>query len=190
MSERSPLGDELRALYERLDEDLRDQWQRSLPFQDALIDRWDRARRLGFGDEASIYNSALVLGDVEVGDSTWIGPNVLLDGSGGGIRIGAWCSISAGVQIYTHDTVERSVTLGRAPRREGPVEIGDGCHIGALSVVVAGITVGERCVIGAHSLVNRPVPARSIALGVPARIVGHVEVDGADASLVFDDPEP
>lgn len=186
MDDDRSLAEALRSVYRELDDDLRADFDRSLPFQDALVDRWERARRLGFGEAASIYNSALVFGDVEVGDSTWVGPNVLLDGSGGGIRVGTWCSISAGVQIYTHDTVERALTLGQAPRREGPVTIGDGCHIGALSVVVAGVTVGDQCVIGAHSLVNRDIASRSIVVGVPARVVGHVEVDGDRATLVYD----
>ena len=187
MDDDRSVAESLRAAYRELDDDLRADFDRSLPFQDALIDRWERARRLGFGEAASIYNSALVFGRVEVGASTWVGPNVLLDGSGGGIRVGTWCSISTGVQIYTHDTVERALTLGRAARREGAVAIGDGCHLGALTVVVAGVTVGDQCVVGAHTLVNRDLPSRSIAVGVPARVVGHVEVDGDRATLVYDE---
>ncbi|MEO6317248.1 MAG: acyltransferase [Acidimicrobiales bacterium] len=189
MNERADpeLAVSLRALYDELDGELRTTWNRSLPFQDALIDRWDRARRLGFGPDASIYASAVVLGAVEVGDFSWIGPNVLLDGSGGGIAIGRWCSVSAGAQVYTHDTVERALTLGRAPQHTGAVRIGDGCHLGALSLVVAGVEIGDQCVVGANSLVNRSIPARSIAFGTPARVVGHVEVDGDRARLMFDD---
>lgn len=177
----------LRGLLDDLDDDLRARWDRSLPLQDAIGDRWHRARRLGFGEDASIYNSAMVLGDVTVGASSWIGPNVLLDGSGGGLSIGRFCSISAGVQVYTHDTVRWSLTLGAAPRSEGAVAIGDGCHLGALSVVAPGVTIGARTVVGAHSFVNRDLPERSVAVGTPARVVGRVdEVDG-EVTLVFDD---
>jgi acetyltransferase-like isoleucine patch superfamily enzyme len=184
------MAESLRALYRELDVELQQTWDRSLPFQDVLIDRWERARRLGFGADASIYASAAVFGTVVVGESSWVGPNVMLDGSGGGITIGRWCSVSAGVQIYTHDTVERALTFGRAQRRVGAVQIGDGCHLGALTVVAAGVSIGDQCVIGAHSFVNRSIPARSIAFGVPARIVGQVEVLGDQARLVFDAPEP
>ena len=59
-----------------------------------------------------MYDNVLVLGDVIVGRNTWIGPGCILDGSGGGLEIGDWCSISAGVQIYTHNTVNRSISLG------------------------------------------------------------------------------
>ena len=90
----------------------------------------------------------MILGPVSVGRSTWVGPYTLLDGSGGGISIGGFCSISAGVHLYTHDTVLWSLSLGTAERTLGPVSIGDGCHIGAQSVVAPGVTIGDRCVVG------------------------------------------
>ena len=57
----------------------------------------------------------LVIGDVKVGSHTWIGPNVILDGSGGGLEIGDYCSIDAGAQIYTHDTVMWAISGGQVP---------------------------------------------------------------------------
>jgi len=53
-------------MYEDRDKELREQFRRSLPFQDAMFDRWERARLLGFEEGVSIYNSALVFGDVRV----------------------------------------------------------------------------------------------------------------------------
>ncbi|MEY2398571.1 MAG: hypothetical protein QOJ00_1745 [Actinomycetota bacterium] len=176
----------LRTLYVRVDEDLRERWDRSLPFQDGLFDRWERAQRLGFGAEASIYNSAMVLGSVSVGGSTWIGPNVLLDGSGAeGITIGRYCSVSAGVQIYTHDTVRWSLSLGSAERTEGSVTVGDGCHLGAQSIVAPAVSIGDRCVVGANSFVNRSLEPRSVAVGTPARVVGRVEGEGDDVRVTM-----
>jgi len=46
--------------------------------------------------------------------------------------------------------------------------------------------VGTQCVIGAAALVNESVPDRAIAFGIPARIVGHVEVDGDQVRIVYD----
>src|ERR1700681_854654 len=94
----------LETLYRERDHELRKKYKRSLGFGDAIFDRWERARSLGFGEGASIYNSAAIFGEVVVGEHTWVGPYVILDGSGGGIRIGRYCSISAGVHIYSHDT--------------------------------------------------------------------------------------
>ena len=48
-----------------------------MPVGDYLVDRWEKARELGFGKGASIYDSAIVIGDVKVGEESWIGPNVI-----------------------------------------------------------------------------------------------------------------
>lgn len=165
------------GLHLRLREELAYRYRRSLPFQDALFDRWERARALGFGRGASVYESALVLGDVRVGRETWVGPNTILDGTGG-LSIGAWCSISAGVQVYTHDTVEWAVTGGKAPHARAPVRIGDRCYVGPYTVIARGVRIGNGVVVGAHSFVNRDLPARAFAAGCPARVLGRVETSG------------
>jgi acetyltransferase-like isoleucine patch superfamily enzyme len=147
-------------------------WQRSLPFGDYIVDRWERAASLGFGPGASIYDSAIVLGEVRVGEKTWIGPSTVLDGSGGGLEIGGFCSISAGVQIYTHDTVAWALSGGTAPVERAPVSIGCRCYLGPNVVVSKGVSIGDGCIIGANSFVNSDIPAGSRAWGTPARVVG------------------
>jgi serine acetyltransferase len=177
------LLDDLRAARRAVDDELSERWDRSLGFGDALFDRWERAERLGFAEGTSIYDSALVYGTVRVGANTWIGPHALLDGSGGGLVIGEWCAISAGVQIYTHDTVLRSLSLGVREREVGPVRVGNGCHLGALAVIAPGVTIGDRCVVGAHSFVKQDVPDRTVVAGTPARVVGRVVGDGEDVHI-------
>lgn len=176
----------LRASYLAADERLRTEFQRSLPFQDALFDRWERARRLGFAPDASIYNSAAVFGEVSVGAATWIGPNTLLDGSGGGIEIGAHCSVSSGVHIYTHDTVLWALSGGTLQRKQAPVRIGDCVYIGSQSVIAAGVSIGSRCVVAANSFVNADVPEATIVGGTPARKIGSVVGEGEQVRMVFD----
>lgn len=177
---------ELRQLHETLRDEVRARWNRSLPFPDELFDRWERAAHLGFGDGSSIYDASLVIGEVAVGADTWIGPFTVLDGSGG-LTIGSHCSISSGVHIYTHDTVMRSLTAGRAAPRSAPVSVGDRTYIGPRSIITAGVSVGEQCVVGAASLVNRDVADRTVVHGTPARVVGRVEVDGDDVRIVSGD---
>ena len=176
----------LRELHASREADVLAVCQRSLPLADYIVDRWERARTLGFGAGSSVYDQALVLGDVEVGEKTWIGPGTVLDGSGG-LRIGATCSISAGVQIYTHDSVRWALSGGAAEYEHAPVTIGDHCYIGPCTIVTMGVTIGRHCLVGAHSLVNRDLPDYSIAYGVPCRAVGRVEVDGAKVKLVYPD---
>ncbi|WP_211240344.1 hypothetical protein [Aminiphilus circumscriptus] len=83
--------------WEKRRRDINHAFKRTLPFGDYVVDRWEKAAFLGFGEKTSVYDSAIVLGDVQVGANTWIGPFVILDGSGG-LVIGSNCSISAGVQ--------------------------------------------------------------------------------------------
>jgi len=179
------LHNDLRVLRAVVDEELRRRWDRSLPFADALFDRWERADQLGFGEGSSVYDSAHVFGSVAVGEKTWIGPFVILDGSGADLTIGDFCDISTGVHIFTHDTVLRCVSMGEAAARRSPVSIGDGTYVGSQSVVVAGTRIGSRCIVGANSLVNADVPDRTIVAGSPAVPIGHVEGDGIDVRCVF-----
>ncbi len=150
-------------------------FQRRVPYGDLVTDRWENAQEYGFGDGTSCYDSALIIGDVRVGCHCWIGPGVVLDGSGGGLDIGDYCSISAGVQIYTHDTVRWSLSLGACPADRCPTRIGNGVYIGPNSVVTMGVNIGHQCVIGALSLVNRDIPDGMKAWGSPARIIGPVD---------------
>ena len=170
---------DLLQLHRNLREELRKRWGRSLPFADELFDRWERAAFLGFGPEASIYDSSLVLGDIQVGEGTWVGPFTVLDGRGG-LTIGKYCSISAGVQIYSHDTVKWALTGGKAREERSPTRIGDSCYIGPLSIVSRGVEIGDHTVVGAHSLVRKNVPPFSIVVGTPARVIGRVELVGDD----------
>jgi len=177
--------DDLRTLYEELRSTTRERWSRDLPFDELLFDRWERARSLGFGEGSSIYHSSYVFGNVSVDRDTWIGPHTILDGSGG-LSIGSTCSISAGVQIYTHDSVAWAVSGGAAEYEHSPVSIGDSCYIGPQTVVARGVTIGERSVIGACSFVNRSIPAGSLAAGSPCKVIGRVVVDGDKVRLELD----
>jgi acetyltransferase-like isoleucine patch superfamily enzyme len=175
----------LRRAHLETDEELRLRFNRSLPFADGLFDRWERAKRLGFGEGASIYNSALVYGEVEVGEHTWIGPYTIVDGSGGLVSIGSYCSISGGVHIYTHDTVLWALSGGRLRKRTGTVRIGDRCYIASQCVIAPNVTIGQQCLVAANSFVNRDVPDSTIVGGTPAKPLGKVVIDGDHIDLRF-----
>lgn len=164
----------INELYLEQEKALKEQYDRSLPFQDGLFDRFERAKRLGFGEGASIYNSALVFGDVKVGKKTWIGPNVIIDGSGGGVEIGDYCSISAGVHIYSHDSVMWALSGGQKPYDQGKVFIGSNSYIGPQSIIRANTIIGTCCLVGANSYVNRNVKDNAILVGSPGKIIGKV----------------
>ena len=57
---------------------------------------------------------------------------------------------------------------------KGPTRIGDNVWCGVNVVVTSGVTVGERCVIGANSVVTSDIPPFSVAAGVPARVLRSI----------------
>lgn len=57
----------------------------------------------------------------------------------------------------------------------GPVKIGDNCWFGTNCVVTSGVTIGERTVVGANSVVTRDLPAGVIAAGAPAKVLKEIE---------------
>lgn len=165
------LLEQLRSLWRVRRDEVDAKWQRSLPFGDYIVDRWERAKSLGFGEGSSVYDSVLVFGDVTVGKKTWVGPFCILDGTGG-LVIGNFCSISAGVQIYTHDTVKWATSGGSHEPERAPTRIGDRCYLGPNVIVGKGVTIGEGSVIGANSLVLKDIPAGSKAHGSPCEVYG------------------
>ncbi len=163
------LDNQLKDLYCKLREHMKFEFNRHVSFGDLFSDRWETAKFYGFGENSSCYNNVLIIGDVKVGKNTWIGPNVILDGSGG-LTIGDFCSISAGAQIYTHDSVKWSNSLGKKYKEYGGVTIGNGVYIGPQAVIQRNTHIGDFATIGAMSFVNKNVPPNSKAYGIPATI--------------------
>ena len=176
----------LKKIYEKKDDELLQKFSRSLPFQDSIIDRWERAKKLGFGEGTSIYNSSFVFGNVKIGNNTWIGPNTMLDGSSDILQIGSFCSLSAGVHIYTHDSVLWALSGGEIDKKIGPVTIEDRCYIGSQSIITKGIKIGFQSVIAANSLVNSDVPEKTIYGGSPAKKIGYISGTEKKPELVFE----
>ena len=58
---------------------------------------------------------------------------------------------------------------------KGPTRVGDNVWCGANVVITSGVTIGERCVIGANSVVTTDLPPRSIAAGAPAKVLRTLE---------------
>ena len=99
------------------------------------------------------------------------------------VTIGDRCNFGPNVTIVTphHPMIakEREHLLDEAGNRvrlcwAKPVVIGNDCWFGANVVVCPGVTIGDGCVIGAGSVVTRDVPANCFAAGNPARVVREI----------------
>jgi acetyltransferase-like isoleucine patch superfamily enzyme len=178
------LHQQLVQLYHALRAETFRKYHRINPFYEDLFDWKERGEFFfGAGKNITVYNTCTIVGNVEVGEHTWIGPYTSLDGTGG-LAIGKFCSISVAVHILTHDTVKWALTGGKAKYEYAPVKVGDCCFIGIGTVITKGVTVGDHCVIGAGAVVTKDIPAYSIAAGVPARVIGQVKIDGEN--VVFE----
>lgn len=174
----------LKRIFNSLLYQKRARFNRILPLNEYLNDRWKKAKLLGWGHASSCYDTVYIFGDVSVGEHTFVGPFCVLDGSAK-LTIGSYCSISAGVHIYTHNSVAWATSKGHAPYELAPVSIGDGCYIGPYSIIAQGITIGDGAIIGAHSFVNCNIPAGAKVAGIPAKVLYKQKSAGGGGRTKF-----
>jgi acetyltransferase-like isoleucine patch superfamily enzyme len=178
----------------------------SLPWNRARV-HWHFLRREAFVRWPVHGNvlEALDEGRLEIGSGVLLEPGVWLTAPGDArIRIGAGSFLNLGVMVAAVELVEIGehcmfangcfVTDGNHrfddPERpvpwqgfstKGPTRIGDNVWCGANVVVTSGVTIGERSVIGANSVVTQDLPAFSIAAGAPAKVLRRIEYDELSA---------
>jgi len=172
----------------------------SLPWNRARI-HWEFARREAFVRWPVHGNvlEALLDGRLEVGPHTVLEPDVWLTAPGAArISIGGGTFLNIGVMVAALELVEigehcmfaNGCFISDGSHRfddphkpipwqgfttKGPTRIGDNVWCGAHAVITSGVTIGERSVIGANSVVTADVPPFSIAAGAPARVLRTIE---------------
>jgi acetyltransferase-like isoleucine patch superfamily enzyme len=111
-------------------------------------------------------------GDIELADGANIGFNCELF-SASRVRIGPNVLMAAYSYVIggDHDFSDPSKAVLDQTRVSTGVEIGGGAWIGAGAKILDGVAVGEHAIIGAGAVVREGVPARAVAVGMPARVV-------------------
>lgn len=106
--------------------------------------------------------------NIEIGEGTYINFNCnFVDDTK--IIVGKNCLFGPAVTIAT---VGHPINPNyRAYMYADPVKIGDNCWIGAGSIICPGVTIGENSVIGAGSVVTKDIPANSVAVGNPCKVL-------------------
>lgn len=109
---------------------------------------------VSIGDRCVIGRGSYVIGhfSIEIGDEVQTGPNVYITDQN---------------HVYT----DPIVPIGRQWPSERAVRIGAGSWLGTGVVVLPGACIGEHVVVGAGSVVSGELPDRSVAVGIPARVV-------------------
>jgi len=110
-------------------------------------------------------------GSIHIGEGTFLNLGVQV-ASVNEVSIGAHCMFANGCFItdgnHRFDDPDKPITW-QGFTSKGPTRIGDNVWCGANVVVTSGVTIGERCVIGANSVVTTDLPPYTIAAGAPAR---------------------
>ena len=144
---------------------------------------------------------ALLEGRLEIGANTLLEPGVWITAPGvARVRIGSGTFLNLGVMVASLELVEigdhcmfaNGCYISDASHRfddptkpvtwqgftsKGPTRIGDNVWCGANVAVTSGVTIGERSVIGANSVVTTDIPAFSVAAGAPARVLRTITYD-------------
>ena len=82
--------------------------------------------------------------------------------------------IGAGVSIFTHADCGNRVMSKYFPRKTGSVLIGSGTWVGANSTILCNVSIGEKCVVAAGSVVTSSFNSNEIIAGVPATKIGNI----------------
>lgn len=96
------------------------------------------------------------------------------------VTIGRNCLIAYGVNFVTHDggvKVLSDLNYFHGERMDiiAPVKLGDNVYVGQGAYIMPGVTIGDNCIIGAAAVVTKDIPANSVAVGVPARVIKSVD---------------
>jgi acetyltransferase-like isoleucine patch superfamily enzyme len=134
--------------------------------KDAVL-RLGRWSWLGHGTKIRIHE-----GVCEIGAKTVLGQECTISGYQR-IVIGRECVIADRVMLIDFDhgvvEVERPIRLQGIYKRD--VEVGSNCWIGYGACILRGVSVGDNSIVGANSVVTKPLPANSVAAGTPAKVL-------------------
>lgn len=128
------------------------------------------------GDGVFIGRNSIVYckdGDIEIQRQANISFNCVVFSSrrlviGPGTLLAAYCYVMSGGSYELGSDIPFALQDGFA---KGPTVIGAGCWLGTKAVVVDGVSIGDETVVGAGAVVTRDLPARAVAVGIPAKLV-------------------
>lgn len=123
-----------------------------------------------------------------VGDHTFLGHDCSI-AVARSVMIGKHCLVAGGVRIADYDGHPLDAARRRAgeptpPEGIRPVVIGDDVWIGSDAIILKGVRIGDRAVIGAGAVVSRDVPPDTVVAGNPARVVKELRVGSGQAEKI------
>ncbi|MFD2145315.1 acyltransferase [Mucilaginibacter antarcticus] len=134
-----------------------------------------------FGDNVSIARDSIIFCTgviahrgigITIGNRTGIGARAFLGGQGG-INIGDDVITGPNLQVFSenHNFADINHNIKDQGVTKQAVSIGNNCWLGGGVTVLAGVTLGDGCVVAAGSVVNQSFPLNSIIAGIPAKLI-------------------
>ena len=127
----------------------------------------------------TIHNADRDYSALAIGNNCHVGKGVLLD-LRDRIVVGDNVTISMKCTLLTHLIVGHSPLKHSYPFDRKPLYIENGVYLGANATILHGVRIGENSFIAAGAVVTKDIPPCSLAAGVPARVVRHIELKTAD----------
>jgi len=148
------------------------------------IDPHSEVKSLHIGKDTRIWQFCVVLKDAKIGENCNICAQCFIENE---VNIGNNVTIKNGVYLWDGITIEDNVQIGpnvtftndKYPRAKQPFSlqrtlIKRNASIGAASVILGGVTIGENAMIGAGSLVTKDIPDNELWHGNPARFIRKI----------------
>ena len=111
---------------------------------------------------------------IVIGESCYVNRHTMLDASAL-IEIGAQTMIGPFCYITDHDHIfGPGAAPGETPLVSEPTKIGQRCWLGAHVSVLKGVTIGDGTVVGAGSVVTKPLPPGVVSAGSPAKVLRKI----------------
>lgn len=125
------------------------------------------------GNNVRICSSVMIIGagELEIGDNTWIGHRCVISVSSR-IKIGANCDLAPNVFIGngTHEITPDRERIADVELSKD-IAIGDGCWLCANTSILAGVSIGNKCVVAAGAVVTQNVNEDTVLIaGIPAKV--------------------
>lgn len=140
------------------------------------IDPSSTVNNIIIGDRVKIAKRCSIYGGpdnlLEIGNNTYIGMNTVINGFKAKLIIGTNVSIAQNVNLMVDSGPNASTRMQRIfPIICGPISIGNDCWIGASSIIMPNVVLGDFCIVAANSFVNKSFPSYSIIGGNPAVLI-------------------
>ncbi|SET75774.1 acyltransferase [Hymenobacter actinosclerus] len=144
------------------------------------VDGTSSLNNVDIRDNVKISKYCTVFGSsnnvLHIGVSAYIGPNCFIQGYADHIEIGERVSIAQNVNIMSSSGPNASTAMQKYfPLIVGKVKIGNDCWIGANSVIMPNVVLGDFCVVAANSYVNQSFESFSVIGGNPAKLLKKLD---------------